>query len=132
MWTNLTPPKVIQCAYELILKSPTCLVDDILDPPCHSCVVHHDDQPPLVVVNRVSLPQVALPTFLSFSHSHAFRNGGLGMIWDSHSSSMEKPNVNERKKTMGFLTGTIVVQDISEGARRRIMGQFMTRSLVPG
>jgi len=49
------------------------------------------------MVNKVGLPQVALPTFLSFPHFHAFRNGGLGMVWDSHSSSMEKPNAYERE-----------------------------------
>jgi len=43
MWTNLTSPKVIQRASKLIPRSPTCLVDDILDQGCHSCVVHHDD-----------------------------------------------------------------------------------------
>jgi len=107
------------------LNHPTCLVDDILDPPCHSCAVHHDDQPPLVMVNRVGLPQVALPTFLSFSHSHAFKNGGPRMIWDSRSSIMEEPNVNEREQTMGFLTSTIIVQGISEGAHKQILGQVM-------
>jgi hypothetical protein len=35
MWINLTPPEVIQQAYELIPRSPTCLVDDILDPRRH-------------------------------------------------------------------------------------------------
>jgi hypothetical protein len=56
MWINLTPPKVIQQAYEFIPRSPTCLVGDILDLGCHSCVVHHDDQPPLAMVNKVGLP----------------------------------------------------------------------------
>ncbi len=43
MWINLTPPKMIQQTYEVIPRSPTCLVDDILDPGCHSYAVHHDD-----------------------------------------------------------------------------------------
>ncbi len=46
MWTHLAPLEVIQQAYEFIPTSPTCLVDDILDPRCHSCKVHHDDRPP--------------------------------------------------------------------------------------
>jgi hypothetical protein len=93
MWINLTPPKVIQQAYVFIPRSPTCLVDDILDRRHHSCMVRHNDQPHLAMVNTVGLPQTTLPTFLSFPHFHAFRNGGLRMIWDSHSSSMEEPNV---------------------------------------
>ncbi len=56
MWINLAPLKVIQQAYELIPRSPTCLVDDILDLGRYSCMVRYDDRPPLVVVNRVGLP----------------------------------------------------------------------------
>jgi uncharacterized protein YbgA (DUF1722 family) len=33
-----------------------CMVDDILDLGHHSCVVHHEDQPPLAMVNKVGLP----------------------------------------------------------------------------
>jgi len=94
MWINLAPPEVIPQTYEFNPRSPTCLVDDILDPGLHSCMVCHDDQPPLDVVNRVGVPQTTLPTLLSFPHSHAFKNGGLGMIWDSHSSNMEEPNTD--------------------------------------
>jgi len=125
MWTNLTPPEVIQWAYELIRRSPTCLVDDILNLRCHSHAICHDEWPSLVVVNRVSLPQVDLPTPLSFPHSHAFRNGGPWMIWDSHSSSMEKPNANDRGWAMGFCIGTIVVQGNSKRVHIQISRQVM-------
>ncbi len=77
------------------------------------------------MVNRVGLPRVALPTFLSFSHFHAFRNGGLGMIWDSHSSSMEKPNANEKEHAMGFRTNTTAMKGISKGTHSWILGQVM-------
>jgi hypothetical protein len=96
MWINLTPLKVIQQAYEFILRSPICLVDDILDLGCHSCAISHGDWP-LVVVNTVGLPWATLPTFLNFPHFHAFRNGSPWMIWDSHSSNMGKPNANEKE-----------------------------------
>jgi hypothetical protein len=36
-----------------------------------------------------------LPTFMKFPHFHAFKNGSLGMIWDSNSSNMEEPIANE-------------------------------------
>ncbi len=68
-------------------------MDDIPDRRHHSSLVRHNDQPHLAMVNRVGLPQTTLPTFLNFPYFHAFRNGGLRMIWDSHSSSMEEPNV---------------------------------------
>jgi hypothetical protein len=93
-------------------------VDDILDPGHHSCAVYHDDRPPLVVVNKVGLPQVALPTFLNFPHFHAFRNGSPWMIWDSHPFNMEKPNVDEKEEAMGFRIGTTAMQGICEKTHR--------------
>jgi hypothetical protein len=50
--------------------------------------------------------------------------GGPRMIWDSHSSNMEKPNANEREWAMGFHTNTTIVQGISEGKCRQIWGKL--------
>jgi len=112
MWNNLAPPKVIQQAYQFILRSPTCLVDDILDLRCHSYVVRLDDWPPLVVVNKVGLPWTTLLPSLNFPHFHAFKDGGLRRFWDSHSSNMGKSNANEKERAMGFHIGTITLQGI--------------------
>jgi len=38
---------------------------------------------------------------------------------------MEKPNVDEKEKAMGFCIGTTIVQGIFEGACRQILGQVM-------
>jgi hypothetical protein len=64
------------------------------------------DFTPLAVVNRVGLPRATLPTLLNFPHSHAFTDGGLEKIWDSHSFSMEDPITNEKEQAMGFHTST--------------------------
>ncbi len=77
------------------------------------------------MVNKVVLPQVALPTLLSFLHFHAFWDGGPNMIWDANSSKMEEPNVDEQERAMGFRTNTTIVQGISKGDRRQLLGQFM-------
>ncbi len=77
-------------------------MDDILDHGYHSCAIHHDDQPPLVVVNKIGFPRAALPTLLSFPHSHAFKDGGPTMIWDSHSSSLANPLQIKRNRPWGF------------------------------
>ncbi len=124
MWTNLASLEVIQQAYEFIPRSPTCLVGDILDLTCHSWMAHHDDRPPLVVVNRVGFSWTTLPTFVSFPHSHAFKNGYLGMIWDSHSLNMEEPNAHEGEWAMGFHISTTFVQGISKGIYRQIWGNL--------
>jgi len=47
------------------------------------------------------------------------------MIWDSHSSNMEEPNVDEREWAMGFCIDATIVQGISKGAYRWLLGQVM-------
>jgi hypothetical protein len=47
------------------------------------------------------------------------------MIWDANSSKMEEPNANEQGRAMGFHIGTTIVQGISKGFRKWILGQVM-------
>jgi len=58
-------------------------VDSILDIGQHSQVVKVVDRSPMAVVNRVGQPRMALPTFVSYPASHAYRKGGLGLVWDT-------------------------------------------------
>ncbi len=84
-------------------------MDDILDLGRHFYIVQHDNQPPLAMVKKVGLPQVALFTLLSFSQSQAFWDGSLGMIWDANLSKMEEPKVDGRKQAVGFCTSITIV-----------------------
>ncbi len=72
IWINVASLEVLQSAYHFIPRSPTCLMDDILDPKRHFNVVQHDDRPPLAIINKVGLPWATLRTILKFSHFHAF------------------------------------------------------------
>jgi hypothetical protein len=74
LWTNLAPLEVLKSSYQLIPRSPTCLVDVILDPGQHSSIVQHDDLPPLAVINKVDLPRTSLPTLLNFLYSSLWVN----------------------------------------------------------
>jgi len=47
------------------------------------------------------------------------------MIWDSYSSNMEKPNVDEKERAMGFRTCTTTVQGIFKRTHKWILGQVM-------
>jgi hypothetical protein len=58
-------------------------VDSILDIGRRSQVVIVTDRSPMAVVNRVGQPRMALPTFVSFPASHAYREGGPGLVWDT-------------------------------------------------
>ncbi|OAE27651.1 hypothetical protein AXG93_3337s1140 [Marchantia polymorpha subsp. ruderalis] len=46
-------------------------------------VVRVADRSPMTLVNRVGWPRMALPTLVSYPSSHAYRDGGPGLLWDS-------------------------------------------------
>ena len=70
-------------------------------------------------------PRAALPTFVSYASSHAYRAGGPGLIWDAASRHMVEPSADERERAMGFPTRVTVVPLMSEEARRHVLGQAM-------
>ncbi|OAE29960.1 hypothetical protein AXG93_669s1080 [Marchantia polymorpha subsp. ruderalis] len=49
---------------------------------------------------------MALPTFVSFFASHAYKDGGPRLVWDTRMQQLMKPNANERKRAMEFSTDT--------------------------
>ncbi len=68
---------------------------------------------------------MALPTFVSFLASHAYREGGPGLVWDTCLQWLVEPNVNEREHAMGFPIGVTSVPSIFEASRRQVLGQAM-------
>ncbi len=68
---------------------------------------------------------MALPTFVSFPTSHAYREGGLGLVWDTCLQQLVEPNTNERERAMGFPTGMTFVPSIFEASRRQVSNQTM-------
>ncbi len=103
-WTNLLPREVLRWAYETIPRSSHLIVDNILDSGRHSQVVKIANRSPMAVVNRVGQPRMALPTFVSFPASHAYREGGPGLVWDTCLQQLVEPNADERERAMGFPT----------------------------
>ncbi len=82
-WTNLLPKEVLRWAYETVPRSSHLIVDNILDIGRCSQVVKVVDRSPMAVVNQVGQPRMALPTFVNFPASHAYREGGPGLVWDT-------------------------------------------------
>ena len=85
----------------------------------------HADQPPLAVVNQVGIPRLALPTLVSYPGSHAFRDHGPGLVWDTSTRRLEEPRADERERAIGFSTGTTIVPELIESHRRQTLGQAM-------
>jgi hypothetical protein len=76
----------------------------------------------MAMVNRVGQPRMALPTFVNFRTSHAYREGGPGLVWDTCSQQLVEPNADERERAMGFPTIVTSVPSISEASRRQVLG----------
>ena len=87
--------------------------------------VTRSDELPLALVNKVEAPRGALPTFVTYPGSYAFRTRGPGMVWDSSSQTHEEPNADEQEFAMGFLTGTTVAHGLTKGQRHFLLGQAM-------
>jgi hypothetical protein len=68
---------------------------------------------------------MTLPTFVSFPASHAYKEGGLRLVWDTCLQQLVEPNTNERERAMGFPTGVTFVPSISEASRQQVLGQAM-------
>ena len=78
---------------------------------------------PFYPANEVGRPLNALPTLVSFPGSHAFRNGGPGMVFNTITQQLEEQTAGERERGMGFLPGTTAAPLLSEAQRRRLLGQ---------
>jgi hypothetical protein len=74
------PPEVLKVAYSQVIRPAGLIVDDILDPGRRSQAVERNDLPPLAVVNKIGSSRAALPTLVSFTASHAYRQGGSGLV----------------------------------------------------
>jgi hypothetical protein len=116
-WTNLLPREVLRRAYETVPRSSHLIMDSILDIRRRSQVVRVVDRSPMTLVNQVGQARMALPTFVSFPTSHAYREGGFGLVWDTCSRRLVEPNADERKRAMGFPTGVTSVLSISKASR---------------
>ncbi|BBN20292.1 hypothetical protein Mp_8g17980 [Marchantia polymorpha subsp. ruderalis] len=124
-WTNLLPREILRHAYDSVQHDSTLTVDSILDVSRHSQVVRVADRSPMALVNRVGQPRMALPTFVNYPASHAYRDGGPGLLWDSTLHQLVEPNADERERAMGFFTGVTAASSVSEASRRQVLDQAM-------
>jgi hypothetical protein len=60
---------------------------------------------------------MALPTFVNFPASHAYREGGPELVWDTCSQRLVEPNIDEKEHAMGFLIGVTSIPSVFEASR---------------
>jgi hypothetical protein len=79
----------------------------------------------MAVVNQLRQPRIVLPTFVNFPTSHAYREGGPELVWDTCLQQLVEPNADERVCAMGFPIGMTSVPSISEASFRQVLGHAM-------
>jgi hypothetical protein len=124
-WSNLAAPARTACALSYVKRDPNRFVNSILDPGRFTRPVARADTFPMHTCNLTSLPMAALPTFVSFPASHAFRDEGLGVLIDKSGSPCGEPNPDERERAMGYDTGATAAPGLSPRERHTITGRCM-------
>ena len=102
LWTNLVSAGVLSAANQLVTRDLRLTVDDILDVHHRAQICKRADPPPFYPANEVGRPLNALPTLVSYPGSYAFRNGGPGMVYNTHTHRLEEPTAAERERAMEF------------------------------
>jgi hypothetical protein len=81
------------------------------------------DREPFYPCNKVGLPRVFFPTLVSFSPSTAFRDIGLGVIYNTKSKTYDQPNVMERERMLGYPEDSTFADKITMDERQIILGK---------
>ena len=85
---------------------------------------------PFALINKVEIPKGALPTFVIYPRSFAFRSRGPSMVWDSKSQTHDEPTADERDLAIGFSTCTTAAHGLQEGQKHFLLGQAMDLSSI--
>ena len=136
-WQNWVPNSRLSQAYRNLGPGPRTSVEDLLR--THGIT---DWTPQLPVVgynmspwdqyNTSHRPLVALPKFVCYPGSHAFRfkggKPGLGLM--HHDGVLQEPPADIREIAMGFLPGATAAPGLSEKQRRHLLGQCIDVNLL--
>jgi hypothetical protein len=130
-WVNLGDVAAVQTVVDGVVQGGG-YVDDVLDPGCRAQLVKSPDGPTQFQCNRVGEPMRALPTLVAFVGSHAFRDGGPGMVWDDHIRELREPNISERERALGYESGVTAHPELSTIDRHCITGRCMDLNALAG
>ena len=123
-WTNIADTGLMRAAVQRHKRPPNLWVDDILAKGRQAQIVQKADRSPFYACNEVGKRMAALPTLVSYPGSHAFRNGGPGMV-KGDDGELQEPNAEERELAMGFRKGYTAAPGLAEAHRRKLLGRAM-------
>ena len=82
-WTNMAPTPHLQVIFDSVRRTPGLSVNEILDPGRRAQRCTFLAPKPYYQANIIGQPIAVLPTLVSYAASHAFRDGGPGMVLDT-------------------------------------------------
>ena len=130
-WTNIADTGLMRAAVQRHKRPPNLWVDDILAKGRQAQIVQKADRSPFYACNEVGKRMAALPTLVSYPGSHAFRNGGPGMV-KGDDGELQEPNAEERELAMGFRKGYTAALGLAEAHRRKLLGRAMDFNSLVG
>ena len=134
-WLNLAPTRRIQDAFNALPVPERCINDRLSEArmttwrsqPRNS----HPPQPTFGKKSHRLPPHIALPKFVCYKGSHAFRikRGipGQGMLY--HDDTLCEPDSKIRELLLGFVPGDIATPELSEAQRHHLLGQCIDINL---
>jgi len=80
---------------------------------------------PWFPANTIGKPRGVWPTFVSFPGAHAFQGDGPGLVYRHASATWDEPSPKERKRAIGFQTGTTNHTKVTKLERNVLLGRGM-------
>lgn len=129
-WTNLADTRALQHVAAFYERDPSLQVATILEEGREPQPVLRADQPPFYPCNQVGKPRAVLPTLVAFPGSHAFRDGGAGMILDTHTGTLGEPWAVERERALGYASNCTHAPGVTERQRREVLGRCIDANVL--
>ena len=115
-----------------VRRTASLEADSVLDRGRFSSAVSRDDAWPFGEANVKGQPRSAFPTLVTYHGSRAFRLGCPGAVYDQVAGAWDEPNVEERERILGYVTGATAAATLSEHDRRVITGNCMDQRALAG
>ena len=127
-WSNIADPHHVAAVADVVQRAAGRYVNDVLDPGRVAQVARSPQQHPFYRCNaNRGQPLEALPTLVAYTGSRAFRDEGMGLVFDSLAQCWLEPNPDERERIMGYATGTTDVEGVDYKERHELLGRAMDR-----